>query len=212
MYHVPCTVISTVCCLDSVTDPAASVPHKAQHCQTHRHWSLCSSSDISSRHTNGAAKQKLVQEIFSYENEKRLECRTSGKRCCLHWMEADLPFFPACCLWWRSRCVWRSNGIAGWPVPGMAPFFPGKSWPPSWNCSSLPPQIASLPLTYMISGAETRRTSPSCAAYSRLLFGRSQVRILARPKPLCWCYMFVDVFRHDLVLEHLPTSSHRVAQ
>lgn len=72
MYRVPCTVNSIVCCLDSVTGPAASVRHKAQHSQTHRHWSLCFSDDILWRHTDGAVKQKLAQEIFSYEKEKRL--------------------------------------------------------------------------------------------------------------------------------------------
>ena len=44
----------------------------------------------------------------------------------------------------------------------MASAFPGKSWQPSWNCSPLPPQIASLPLPYVISDAETRPASPSC--------------------------------------------------
>jgi hypothetical protein len=111
-YQAPCTVNSTVCCLDNVTGPAASVRHKAQHCQTHRHWSLCSSNDISWRHTDGDVKQKLAQEIFSYEKKKRLECRTSGKRRCLHWMEAGFVCFLGC-LWSRYRCVWRSNSIAG---------------------------------------------------------------------------------------------------
>jgi len=128
-YHVPCTVNSTVCCLDSVTGPAALVRHNAQHSQTHRHWSLCSSDDVLWRHTDGAVKQKLAQEIFSYEKEKRLECRTSGKRCCLHWMEADFPFFrPVVCDHNPGASGGQTVSRTGWFLEWRACFqgSPGR--------------------------------------------------------------------------------------